>query len=57
MKDRFAVTIHLTNAERFSLEEVAKLQGMSIKAFIEKILPYVASQVKQKSMEKTTCEK
>lgn len=47
MKDRFAITIHLTNAGRHAVEEAAKLHGLSVKAFIENTLPYIALQVKE----------
>lgn len=47
MKDRFAITIHLTNAGRNAVEEAAKLHGLSIKSFIENVLPYIATQVKE----------
>lgn len=61
MKDRFAITIHLTNAGRTAVEEAAALHGLSLKAFIENTLPYIALQVKethkQKLAEDKKCEK
>lgn len=53
MKDRFAITIHLTNAARTAVEEAAALHGLTLKAFIENTLPYIALQVKDSYKNKT----
>lgn len=45
MKDRFAITIHLTNASREKVREAAARYGMPLKTFIETVLPYISNQI------------
>jgi len=56
-KDRYAVTIHLTNAARIAVAEAAELHGLSLKAFIENTIPYVALQVKDSFKKKPSGDK
>lgn len=52
MKDRFAITIHLTNATREAVAEAAKIYGLTPKQFIENTLPYIALKVKEEHKKK-----
>jgi len=56
MKDRFAITIHLTNAAREAVRQAAELHGLSLVAFIENTLPYIALQVKESHKQKQSKE-
>lgn len=56
MKDRFAITIHLTNAEKETIIKAAEVQGLTLKSFIELTTPYLAKRMLQ-DLKEQLCEK